>query len=117
MTAFARVVVAVHSREVKAGLFLALSGVDSLTIVASASSSAELVTYCRTFRPEIAIVERGLPGRPMDETLRQLDDVDVVGKVLVIDGGALAAQVPNIEVFLDVDDLVAALPVTTTSED
>lgn len=108
-----RLVVAVHGREVKTALFLALAGVDAITIVATATSTAELVSYCRAFRPDIAVVESGLPGRPLDETLAQLGDWMKSGRILVIDGrGAieLVGKVPNAEVFEDIEHLVAALP-------
>lgn len=104
-----RVVVAVHTREVKTALFLALSGMDAVTIVATATSTAELVSYCRSFQPDVAIFEHGLAGKPMVETLEQLDGLGAVGKVLVIDGHAEATRASISGVFTDVDDLVASL--------
>ena len=56
-----RLVVAVHSREVKTALFLALNGI---TIVATATSTAELVSYCRAFRPEVDCRERSARPSP-----------------------------------------------------
>ena len=108
-----RLVVAVHSREVKTALFLALDGLVSITIVATATSTAELVTYYRAFRPDVAVVESGLPGRPLDETLQQLAELKNPGKIFVIDGGPEVVQATNAEVFTNIDDLVAALPVGT----
>ena len=108
-----RLVVAVHSREVKTALFLALNGLISITIVATATSTAELVSYCRAFRPDVAVVESGLPGRPFDETLQRVDELMAAGRIFVIDGGPEVVQATNAEVFTDIDDLVAALPVGT----
>jgi DNA-binding NarL/FixJ family response regulator len=106
-----RLVVAVHTREVKTALFLALNGLMAITIVATATSTAELVSYCRAFRPDVAVVESGLPGRPFDETLQQLAKLMTEGRIFVIDCGPAEVQATNAEVFTDIDDLVAALPV------
>ncbi len=108
-----RLVVAVHSREVKTALFLALNGLMSITIVATATSTAELVSYSRAFRPDVAIVESGLPGRPLDETLQQVDELMTAGRIFVIDGGPAEVQATKAEVFTDIDDLVAVLSVVT----
>ena len=108
-----RLVVAVHSREVKTALFLALSGLDTVTIVATATSTAELVSYCRAFRPDVVVVERGLPGRPLIEAIPKLGESMRKGRVLLIDGDEaldLARSVSYVEVFKDIADLVAALP-------
>jgi DNA-binding NarL/FixJ family response regulator len=112
-----RLVVAVHGREVKTALFLALTGIEMITIVATATSTAELVSYCRAFRPDLAIVESGLPGKPLAETLGQLDEFMIGGTVFVIDGASELVQAANAEVFTDVDDLVAALPVSARTEE
>ena len=112
-----RLVVAVHGREVKTALFLALAGVDAVTIVATATSTAELVTYCRAFRPDIAVVESGLPGRPLDETLRQLNELIPGGRIFVINGASELVAATNAEVFTEINDLVAALPVTARIEE
>jgi len=108
-----RLVVAVHSREVKTALFLALNGLDTVTIVATATSTAELVSYCRAFRPDVVVVERGLPGRPLIEAIPKLGESMRKGRVLLIDGDEaldLARSVSYVEVFGDIADLVAALP-------
>ena len=108
-----RLVVAVHSREVKTALFLALNGLDMVTIVATATSTAELVSYCRAFRPDVVVVERGLPGRPLIEAIPKLGESMRKGRVLLIDGDEaldLARSVSYVEVFKSIADLVAALP-------
>lgn len=108
-----RLVVAVHSREVKTALFLALNGINGITIVATATSTAELVSYCRAFRPDVVIVESGLPGRPLGETMPQLGDSMGAGQILVIDGNGaidIVNEMPNAEVFKDIDHLVSTLP-------
>ena len=108
-----RLVVAVHSREVKTALFLSLNGIGAITIVATATSTGELVSYSRAFRPDVAVVESGLPGRPLDETVLKLCESMASGQIFLIDGDValdLARGSPNVHVFKDVDDVVAALP-------
>ena len=113
-----RLVVGIHSREVKTALFLALSALTGVTIVATATSTAELASYVRAFLPDVSVIEGGLPGWPLDETLRKLDAIGQ-GRVLIIDGEDaldLARSTSNVEVFEDIDDLVAALPATEIRE-
>jgi len=108
-----RLVVAVHSREMKTALFLALSGVEVIEIVATANTTAELVTFWRAFRPDVAIVESGLPGWALDETINKLGERTEDGRIFLIDGGEaldLARARPAVEVFKDIDSLIAALP-------
>jgi DNA-binding NarL/FixJ family response regulator len=114
-----RLVIAVHSREVKTALFLALNGIDSITIVATATSTAELVSYWRAFRPDVAIVENGLPGRSLGEAFSQLDDAKWGGRILIIDPDStidLELDLSEGEAFGDVEHLVASLPATDESD-
>jgi hypothetical protein len=97
----------------KTALFLALNGIEAVTIVATATSTAELVSYGRAFRPDTVIVESGLPGQPLGETLPRLADSMRSGRILVIDGHGvidIVDEQPNAEVFKDIEHLVAALP-------
>ncbi|MGI9586086.1 MAG: hypothetical protein ACR2N7_10900, partial [Acidimicrobiia bacterium] len=108
-----RLVVAVHSRDVKTALFLALNGVEFVDIVATATNAAELASYCRSFRPDVAIVETSLPGSPLRDGLEQIEAS--TGRILLIDPGGRAT--PEIDVgiaepFVDVDQLIGALPGT-----
>ena len=116
MTAEIRVVVAAHSREVKTALFLALTGLSDVLIVAAAASTAELVSYCQTFRPDVAIVEDGLPGQPLPDVLAELVSSMEGQRLFVIDGiGTIGeiARIPGVTVFEDADRLIDAL---STSE-
>ena len=111
-----RVVVAVHSREVRTSLFLALNGLDDVAIVATANSTAELVSYTRALTPVFVLVETGLPGRPISEVIEKLHQDAPECRVMVVvagsgDGAALGAS-SNVEVFRDVDQLVTLLPET-----
>jgi DNA-binding NarL/FixJ family response regulator len=108
-----QLVVAVHSREVKTALFLALNGLDAITIVATATSTGELASYCRAFKPDVIIFERDLPGRPAAEILpdirRSLPDC----RIQMIDErgtGDDGQELSEVEVFTDLDQLIAAYP-------
>jgi DNA-binding NarL/FixJ family response regulator len=102
-----RAVVAAKSREVKAALFVAMSGREDIEIVASATSAAETVTFCRAFRPDILILEAKLPGRPLAEVIAGVAEPMQDGRIFVL-GTAPIAEVPSgVEVLgLDqIDDL------------
>jgi len=107
------VVVATHTREVKTALFLGLKVMPRITIVATATSTAELASYCHAFRPDFAIVEGGLPGRPLSEVLTDLKTSNPNSRFLLIADQAQPTadlKLPEIEVFTDLDQLIATLP-------
>jgi DNA-binding NarL/FixJ family response regulator len=113
------VVVAVHSREVKTALFVALNGVETVTIVAVAGSTAELVSYCQTFRPDVAIVEAGLPGQPIEPVLAEIEQSSNVERLLVIGDDkqpGMYASIPSAEILKDVEHLLAIHPEFTHEE-
>jgi len=106
-------VIAVHTKEVRTGLFLALNKHPSITIVASATTTAELVSYCRAFEPDVAIVENRLPGRTMHESLSEATEASPNSRFLLIDDDTnLQSMVrpPKIEAFTSLDQLVATFP-------
>lgn len=108
-----RFVIATHSRDVKTALFLALNALPNATIVATATSTAELVSYCRAFLPDAAIVESGLPGESLTEVLHHFDSSATPRRIFVIGEDAasdLAADVGRAEVLRDIDHLMATLP-------
>jgi DNA-binding NarL/FixJ family response regulator len=108
-----RLIVAVHGREVKGALFLALNGLDAITIVATATSTGELTSYCRSFKPDVIIFERGLPGRPAAEVLPDLRQSLPECRIQMIDesGGRKTEQsLSDVEIFTDLDQLIAAYP-------
>jgi DNA-binding NarL/FixJ family response regulator len=107
-----RVVVAVHSRDVKTALFLALNAIPSIEIVATATSTAEVDSYCRAFRPDIVIVESDLPGRPMFELLEDFEDSTTPREALVIgdDAERLVKGKDKASALRDIDHLATVLP-------
>jgi hypothetical protein len=106
-------VVATHTREVKTALFLALNALPAVTIVAAATSTAELASYCHAFRPDFAIVESGLPGRPLRDVLAELVVARPDSRILLIDEHAelrTDLRLPEIDVFAALDQLLATFP-------
>ena len=116
------VVVATHSREVRAALFIALNSIPSITIAATATSTSELANYCHAFHPDIAIVESGLPGSPLAQFLREFEHLDAPAQILVVGGDdapKLATDIGKVSALGDVDDLLQAIlepPARTESE-
>lgn len=106
-----RLVVATHARETKTSLFLALSAIDNVSIVATANSTGEMISYCRTLRPDVVIIEGGLPGHSLDKAVDQIDDSMSEGRILIVDGVAAqqeAAKRSHVEQFDNLDVLVEA---------
>ena len=113
------VVVAVHGREVKTALFLVLNSIRSIEIVATATSTAELISYCQAFHPGAVIVESDLPGRPLPDVLRELNQSTTPGRVLVVDNAEepdTLDRIPGVEILRDLDDLLAVLSMTDSGE-
>lgn len=81
-----RLVLATHTRETKTSLFLALGALDDVSIVATANSTGEMITYCGTHRPDVVIIEGGLPGHSLDVALEKLDEWMTDGRILIVDG-------------------------------
>lgn len=110
---FMNVALAAHSREKKTALYLALHATPEVTIVATAASTAELVSYCQAFLPDVAIVETGLPGRPLPSVLGDLQQSETPRRILVIgedDAASLARAVVKAELLQDIANLATVLP-------
>jgi hypothetical protein len=107
------VVVATHSREVKTALFHSLNAIPTVTIIATGTSTAELVNYSHAFRPEIVIVETGLPGLPLNHVLDELHTLNPGLRTLLIGEDTDVKSflnIPNVEVFSDLDILISTFP-------
>ena len=108
-----RIVLASHSRELRMSLFLALDALEDASIVATASSTAELISYCKVLRPDVVIIESGLPGRGLDATIDQLTTYMGQGRILIVDGEdarEAARNHANVEEFVDLSHLLQAVP-------
>jgi hypothetical protein len=106
------VILATHSREVQAALFHSLNTISMVTIVATGTSTAELVNYSHAFRPDVVIVESGLPGLPLRDVLIELGTLLPMPRVLLIGENTELKTFPShptIEVFTDLDRLLTAI--------
>lgn len=105
-------VIATHTREIKTALFLALTAIPTITIVATASSTAELISYCHAFQPDTTIVENGLPGRPLTSVLYELGTAIPEMRTLLIDEHADVQdnfELINVEIVTDPDQLISTI--------
>jgi DNA-binding NarL/FixJ family response regulator len=98
---------------VKTALFHSLNATPTVTIVATGTSTAELVNYSHAFHPEIVIVETGLPGLPLSDVLVELHTLDPNLRTLLIGEDAAVKtilNIPNVEVYSDLDLLLPTFP-------
>ena len=79
-----QIIVAVSTRELKMAIFLALSSEPEIRVVATAANTAELLTYARSFQPEVIIFELELKGGPMADVLEKLSEVSPDSKIFII---------------------------------
>ena len=79
-----RLLLALHTRELKSAFFFALAAKPSVRIVATAANTAELLTFSRTLRPDGIVLEWELPGRPMTEIYPQLTALTAAGQIFVV---------------------------------
>ena len=109
-----RFILATHTREIRSSLFLALNAMDHANIVATANSTGELINYCRALRPDIVVIEDLLPGSSLSEVVDEIRGLVEEAQILIVDGAdskAVAAKVPNVWEFTDIDVLVQACSV------
>ena len=108
-----QVILATHSREVQTALFHSLNAISTIKIVATGTSTAELVNYSRAFRPDMVIVETGLPGQPLSDVLIELGTLRPMPRILLIGENtelSVYEGIPTVEVFSDLDLLMATIP-------
>jgi DNA-binding NarL/FixJ family response regulator len=102
-----QVVVAVSKRELKTAIFLTLSSEPEIRVVATAANTAELLTYARSFQPEVIILELELKGDPMADVLKKLSEVSPDSKVLTISKPSSCDQIldiPAADNIIRIDD-------------
>ena len=107
-----RLLIAVRSRDVRRALFLALSGIERVAIVGTATTTAELLSLCRALVPGVVVVEAGLPGQPLKELLRSVEELRLDCRVLIVDPlvhHEYEIAAGGFEVFSDIDHLAAAV--------
>ncbi len=108
-----RLLLAIHTRELKTALFLALSEQSALQIAASATNTAELLSYSRAFQPDVIILEWELPGRPAAGVLPTLTQSCSSAEILIISRPSSRGQIrdlaPCTSVFDDPEELINRL--------
>jgi len=110
-----RLLLAVYTRELKTAFYLALSDQPLVQIVASATNTAELLTYSRTFQPDAIALEWEMPGRPLADVLPPLTKACSSAEILIISRPSSRQQIrdvaPCVSVFDDPEELINTLEV------
>jgi DNA-binding NarL/FixJ family response regulator len=108
-----RLLLAIHTRELKTAFFLALSDRPSVQIVATATNTAELLSYSRTFLPDAIALEWEMPGRPVADVLPTLTQAGCSSEILIISRPSSRQQIRDtalcVSVFDDPEELVNRL--------
>jgi DNA-binding NarL/FixJ family response regulator len=108
-----RLLLAIYTRELKTALFLALSEQPALQIVASATNTAELLTYSRTFQPDAIALEWEMPGRPVADVFPTLAQADSPPEILIISRPSSRQQIqdiaPTASAFDEPEELIHTL--------
>jgi DNA-binding NarL/FixJ family response regulator len=108
-----RLLLAVCTRELKTAFYLALSSQPAVQVVASATNTAEILSFSRTFRPDAIALEWEIPGRPVADLLPLLAQIDPPAEILVISRPSSREQIqdiaPDLTVFDDPEALIGRL--------
>ena len=108
-----RLLLAIYTRELKKAFYLALSTQPAVHVIASATNSAELVSFNRAFQPDAIALEWELPGKPVVELLPMLAQADSPTEILVISRPSSRKQIrddaPDVRVFDDPEQLIHTL--------
>lgn len=110
-----RLLLAIYTRELKTAFFLALSDEPNTQIVATASNTAELLTYNRSLQPNAVVLEWDLPGRPMPDVYALLSEADSAPSIFIIGKPSAERQIrelaPECDLYADPEKLLHALTV------
>jgi DNA-binding NarL/FixJ family response regulator len=108
-----RLLLAIYTRELKTAFFLALSDESKIQIKATASNTAELLTFNRSLQPRVIVLEWDLPGRPMNEVYPVLIQADSPPAIFIIGKPSSEHHIrdlaPDCDLFNDPEDLISAL--------
>jgi DNA-binding NarL/FixJ family response regulator len=108
-----RMLLAIHTRELKTAFFLALSDRPSVQIVATATNTAELLTYSRTFQPDVIALEWEMPGRPVADVMPTLAEACASTEILIVSRPSSRQQIrdlaPRATVVDEPEELVSTL--------
>jgi DNA-binding NarL/FixJ family response regulator len=108
-----RLLLAIHTRELKTAFFVALDSQPLWELVATAANAAELLTYSHALHPDAIVLEWELPGRPMAEVLPALAQTSPCTEISVICRPSSWQQVrdlaPTARLYEDPEELIASL--------
>jgi chemotaxis response regulator CheB len=108
-----RLLFAMYTRELKTAFYLALSDRPSVQVVASATNTAELLSYNRAFQPDAIALEWELPGRPLADLLPTLTQACPSAEILIISRPSSRRQfrdlAPTASVFDEPEELIHRL--------
>jgi DNA-binding NarL/FixJ family response regulator len=108
-----RLLLAICTRELKTAFFLVLSDQPSVQIVATATNTAELLSYSRAFQPDAIALEWELPGRPVADVLPMLAQTDMPTELLIVSRPSSRQQIrdvaPTASVFDEPEELINTL--------
>jgi DNA-binding NarL/FixJ family response regulator len=108
-----RLLLAIYTRELKTAFYLALSDQPSVQVVASATNTAELLSYSRTFQPDAIALEWELPGRLVADVLPTLTQACSSAEILIISRPSSRRQIqdvaPTANVFDEPEELINTL--------
>jgi DNA-binding NarL/FixJ family response regulator len=108
-----RLLLAIFTRELKTAFFLALTDESNIQIKATASNTAELLTFNRSLQPNVIVLEWDLPGRPMSEVYPMLTQSDCPPAILIIGKPSsehdIQLLVPDCDLFTDPENLIEAI--------
>jgi DNA-binding NarL/FixJ family response regulator len=108
-----RLLLAIFTRELKTAFFLALSDESNIHIRATASNTAELLTFNRSLQPDVIVLEWELPGRPMKEIYPVLAQADFPPAIFIIGKPSSERHIldlaPECDLFTDPEKLIEAI--------
>ena len=79
-----RVLIADSHRLVRAGLRVLLEGIDRITVLGEAATGDEVVELARSLRPDVVLVDAGLPGLDCVEATRRVLSAPRIAVLLLI---------------------------------
>jgi DNA-binding NarL/FixJ family response regulator len=116
-----RLLLAIYTRELKTAFYLALSDWPSVQVVASATNTAELLSYNRAFQPDAIALEWELPGRPLADVLPTLTQACSSAEILIVSRPSSRQQIrdvaPTASVFDEPEELIHTLEALQAATD
>lgn len=78
------IVIAVHQALARAGIGIVLATEPEINLVGEANNAEELLALVLDLQPDVVLMERSLPGPPVEETIRQLKSLNAEIKIILL---------------------------------